>query len=94
MHEDTHQVIGVTTSWNYAVKQEEDFLRAFRLNYIFTTLAAICLGEEIHYLTAGSSSRGSCGAGNFSQVGSTLHISRAYSAIVRSLENFPDEAML
>ena len=38
-------------------------------------------------------SRGSCGAGSFSQLGSTPQIWRAYSAIVRSLENLPDEAM-
>lgn len=37
---------------------------------------------------------GSCGAGNFSHEGSTPQISRAYSAIVLSLENFPDEAIL
>jgi hypothetical protein len=40
------------------------------------------------------SSIGSCGAGNLSHVGSTPHISHAYSAIVLSLENLLDEAML
>jgi len=35
----------------------------------------------------------SCGAGNFSQDGSTPQISLAYSAIVLSLENLPDEAI-
>ena len=46
--------------------------------------------ENVHLL----SSTGSWGAGNLSQVGSTPQISRAYSAIVRSLENLPDEAIL
>lgn len=40
------------------------------------------------------SSRGSVGAGNFSHVGSTPQISRAYSAMVRSLENLPLDAIL
>lgn len=35
----------------------------------------------------------SCGAGNFSQDGSTPQISLAYSEIVLSLENLPDEAI-
>ena len=48
----------------------------------------------IYLATAASSSRGSCGAGSFAQVGSTPQISRAYSAIVRSLENLPELAML
>lgn len=39
-------------------------------------------------------SRGSDGFGNLSQVGSTPQISRAYSSIVRSLENLPLDAML
>lgn len=39
-------------------------------------------------------SRGSDGFGNFSYVGSTPQISRAYSSIVRSLENLPLDAML
>lgn len=39
-------------------------------------------------------SRGSVGAGNFSHVGSTPQISRAYSAMVRSLENLPLDAIL
>lgn len=34
------------------------------------------------------------GAGSFSHDGSTPQISRAYSAIVRSLENFPLDAIL
>lgn len=40
------------------------------------------------------SSLGSLGAGSFSHVGSTPQISRAYSAMVRSDENLPDDAML
>lgn len=35
-----------------------------------------------------------CGSGSFSHDGSTPQISRAYSEIVRSLENFPLDAML
>ena len=37
---------------------------------------------------------GACGSGSFSHDGSTPQISLAYSAIVLSELNFPDEAML
>lgn len=37
---------------------------------------------------------GSLGGGIFTSEGSTPQISRAYSEMVRSLENFPDAAML
>ena len=36
----------------------------------------------------------SCGAGSLNSVGSVPQMSLAYSAIVRSLENFPEDAML
>lgn len=42
----------------------------------------------------GRSAIRSFGAGNFSRDGSTPQISLAYSVIVRSDENFPDDAML
>ena len=37
---------------------------------------------------------GSCGSGSLSHEGSISQISLAYSAIVRSLENFPEAEML
>lgn len=49
---------------------------------------------KLHYYCFGRSAIRSCGAGSFSLDGSVPQISLAYSVIVRSDENFPDDAIL
>ena len=47
----------------------------------------------VYFLAGAPPAPASCGAGSLTSVGSTPQISRAYCAMVRSLENFPDAAM-